>query len=247
MGLPNLFKLEKLTIQAFTDVERSTPADPAQLEVPFNPTSYRRQHSIAYESASRQAINTPGRPARYAYTPPGELGFTLIFDGTGVNRIGLDALARPPSVKRDIQTLEQLCLRMNGDIHEPQFLRLRWGEFSFDGRLKTLDIRYTLFDEGGDPLRAELQVAFIEDKSARRIFREAGKNSPDLSHLRVVKAGDTLPLLCREVYGSSRHYLRVARDNGLDDFRRLELGRTLVFRPLSAAELAAAASAGGGA
>lgn len=232
MGLPSLFKLEKLRIEAYRDVDRQKPAAPPRMEVMFNPTSLERNHEVSYESARLQGLNTPGRPARYAYTPQGKLGLKLVFDGTGVDRIGLSALLDPPSVKKDIAKFEKLCLRMNGDIHEPHFLRVRWGEFSFDCRLKSLGIRYTLFDESGDPLRAELDVQLVEDKSAKKIFREAGKSSPDLTHARVVKAGDTLPLLCHEIYGSSRHYLKVARDNGLDDFRVLAPGQTLLFRPL---------------
>lgn len=234
MGLPSLFKLEKLRIEAYLDVERRRPADPPRMDVMFNPTSLQRSHEVSYESVRQQGINTPGRPARYAYTPQGSLSLKLVFDGTGVDRIGLSVLRDAPSVKKDIAKLEKLCLRMNGDIHEPHFLRVRWGEFSFDCRLKSLGIHYTLFDESGDPLRAEIDLALVEDKSAKKIFREAGKNSPDLTHARVVKAGDTLPLLCHEIYGSSRHYLRVARDNGLDDFRVLEPGQTLLFAPLPA-------------
>lgn len=232
MGLPALFKLEMLRIEAYLDVERRRPADPPRMDAMFNPVSLERGHKVAYESVRRQGLNTPGRPARYAYTPQGTLGLKLVFDGTGVDRIGAATLLDSASVKKRIATFEKLCLRMNGSIHEPHFLRVRWGEFSFDGRLETLGIRYTLFDESGDPLRAELDVQLVEDKSEKKIFREAGKSSPDLTHARVVKAGDTLPLLCREIYGSSRHYLKVARDNELDDFRVLVPGQTLLFAPL---------------
>ena len=238
MSLLSLFKLEKMTIEAYTDEERSAPASPAKMTVMFNPASYKRRHAIAYAAPNRQAINAPGRPARYAYTPPGDVSFQLVLDGTGVAFMGAVQLARMiagKSVKKDIETFEKLCLRMNGDIHEPNFLVVRWGDFEFSGRLKTLDITYKLLDRSGDPLRAELDVSFVEDKSAKTIFREAGKSSPDLTHLRVVKAGDTLPLLCKEIYGSSAYYLRVAADNGLDDFRKLMPGQTLRFAPLDAA------------
>jgi Contractile injection system tube protein len=237
VSLLNLFKLEKLKIEAYTDEGRKTPADPASMEVTFNPTTYKRTHAIAYESAKRQAINTPGKPARYAYTPPADISFQFILDGTGVDNIGLVQLGQAlggQSVKKDIAKFEKLCLKMNGNIHEPNFLLIRWGDFTFSGRLKTLDITYKLFDEAGDPIRAELAVAFVEDKSAETIFREAGKASPDLTHIRVVKSGDTLPLLCKEIYGSSGHYIRVAADNGLDQFRNLVPGQKLVFAPLKA-------------
>ena len=239
MSLLNLFKLEKLHIEAFTNEARTTPANPPRMEVMFNPTSYKRTHAIAYQSQRRQGINTPSRPARYAYTPPGDISFQLVFDGTGVSNIGLAqgllALAGA-GVKKDIAKFEKLCLKMNGDIHEPNFLKIRWGDFTFSGRLKSLDITYKLFDESGDPLRAELDVSFVEDKSPQTIFREAGKSSPDLTHVRIVKAGDTLPLLCKEIYGSSAHYLKVAAENDLDDFRRLVPGQKLRFPPLETAD-----------
>jgi hypothetical protein len=184
----------------------------------------------------------PARPARYGYTPPGDLSFKLVLDGTGVNSIGVAALGRK-NVKDSIKTFRKLCLDMNGDIHQPNFLIIRWGDAEFHARLKSLDINYKLFDESGDPLRAELDVAFVSDKPAAAIAREAGKSSPDLTHVRVVRSGDTLPLLCREIYGSSEYYLRVAADNGLDDFRELVPGQRLRFAPLPAS----AADSGGSA
>ena len=49
------------------------------------------------------------------------------------------------------------------------------------------------------------------------------------------KAGDTLPLLCREIYGSASCYLRVAQVNALDDFRNLTVGQELIFPPFDTA------------
>lgn len=240
MSLLNLFKLEKLRIEAYTDEGRNTPANPPKMTVMFNPTSYKKKHAIAYDAPSQQAINTPGRPARYAYTPPGDLSFQFILDGTGVNYFGAEKLVRVlkgESVKKQIKQFEKLCLKMNGDIHEPNFLKIVWGDhLTFSARLRSLDITYKLFDESGDPIRAELDVSFVEDKSAKTIFREAGKSSPDLTHVRVVKSGDTLPLLCKEIYGSSAHYLRVATHNSLDNFRELVPGQKLNFPPLDSGE-----------
>ncbi len=239
MSLLNLFKLEKLRIEAYTDVERSKPADPPHMTVMFNPTSFQERHANAYQAPHRQAINSPGRPALYGYTPPGDLSFQFILDGTGVNFSGAEKLARVlsgESVKKQIAKFKKLCLEMNGDIHQPNFLKISWGDFKFSCRLMSLDITYKLFDEAGDPIRAELAVKFVKDKSAKTILLEAGKNSPDLTHVRTVKSGDTLPLLCKEIYGSSAHYLRVARDNDLDDFRNLIPGQKLKFPPLESRE-----------
>ena len=236
MGLLSLFKMEKMRIEAFKDVERTKPASPPKLEVMFNPTSYKRKHTVSY---GRRGINTPGRPVRYTYTPPGEVSFTLILDGTGVSQFGLEHIANViagKTVKKAIEAFEAICLRMNGAIHEPQFLVVKWGSYSFPCRLQSLEINHTLFDAAGEPLRAELAVTFAEDESPAKIAREAAKSSPDLSHVRTVVAGDTLLLLCADIYGSPAHYLKVAADNGLDDFRQLQPGQRIVFAPLDTAK-----------
>jgi Contractile injection system tube protein len=232
VSLKNLFKLEKLTIEAFENVERSTKVKPPDdvIVVMFNPTTFGEKHTNSYDPAALP-INASGVPAKYAYGAPSSLKFDLVLDGTGVEGFGVQLLGAK-SVRRRIADFKKLCLEMNGTTHEPNFLKIRWGNFKFSCRLAALDITYELFDEAGDPLRAKLGVTFVKDESAESIFLKEGKNSPDLTHVRVVKSGDTLPLLCKEIYGSSAHYLRVAADNGLDDFRNLVPGQTLHFAPL---------------
>ena len=52
------------------------------------------------------------------------------------------------------------------------------------------------------------------------------------AELYTVKPGDTLPLMCFQVYGDPRHYLVVAEFNRIDDFRQLTVGAPIVFPPL---------------
>ena len=104
---------------------------------------------------------------------------------------------------------------------------------SFDCRLSSVDIKYTSFDREGSPTGAELDIVLIEDISDALRVREDNFQSPDVTHFRVVKAGDTLPLLSNSVYGDPSHYLTVAQFNGLDDFRNLQAGQKLYFPPLT--------------
>jgi Contractile injection system tube protein len=236
MSLLNLFKLEKLKIEAYADEKRKPPASQS-MEVMFNPTTYKRSATIAYAGKSRRAMNSASSAAKYSHTPPPQMSFEFLLDGTGAAFFGAEHLARvirQKSVKKDVEAFEKLCLKMNGKIHQPNFLKVVWGDhLDFSARLTALDITYELFDEGGDPIRAKLNATFTEDIPTDTGAKAAGKMSPDLTHLRVVKSGDTLPLLCKEIYGSSRHYLRVAADNGLDDFRNLVPGQKLRFPPLT--------------
>ena len=85
----------------------------------------------------------------------------------------------------------------------------------------------------GTPLRADAKVTFKEYLSPEAIKLLANKNSPDLTHIRTVKAGDHLPLMCYHIYGHSKHYVEVAAINNLTDFRALEPGTQIVFPPLA--------------
>ena len=63
-------------------------------------------------------------------------------------------------------------------------------------------------------------------------MRQQNPTSPDLTHLRDVKDGDTLPLLVYDIYGDGKFYLEVARVNKLVNFRSLRSATRLSFPPL---------------
>ena len=231
MPLRNPFKLEKLKINVFGNRRRA--GLPQQtFKVMFNPASFSMKHQNSFQK--EQGANTSGRSARYSYSRSDELTLELILDGTGVGDFGAATLLGlgTASVAKQIDKFLDLCFYMDGKLHEPKFLNIQWGVLDFDCRLQSVDIKYTQFDKAGMPLRAELTTVFMEDLHPSKRVRKEGKNSPDLTHSRIVKKGDTLPLLAKEIYGSAAYYLWVAQANSLDNFRNLEPGKELYFPPL---------------
>ncbi len=229
-----LSKLEKLRIEAYADKDRAAPAA-KKMDMMFNPTSYTRTATVEYAGRKRPPMGGKAGEMTYAGTPPEDIAFQFVFDGTGVAFMGAEQIGREllgKSVRKDIEEFKDLCFRMNGTIHQPNFLKVIWGShLEFPCRLTSLSVKYELFDEAGDPLHAKLDCTFTEDDPAAA--QSENKASPDMTHIRVVKSGDTLPLLCRDIYGSSAYYLLVAARNGLDDFRNLVPGQTLRFPPLT--------------
>jgi nucleoid-associated protein YgaU len=61
---------------------------------------------------------------------------------------------------------------------------------------------------------------------------QEANSSPDLTHTIEVKAGDTLPLLCYQVYKNAAYYPEVARINRLNNLHELRPGQRLTFPPL---------------
>jgi Uncharacterized protein containing LysM domain len=121
---------------------------------------------------------------------------------------------------------------MDGDTHQPRYLKLTWGDLIFKCRLASVVINYSLFDNSGIPLRAELDTEFTGDIETSERLKKENKSSPDLTHSRMVKVGDQLPLMCEAIYGSANYYLKVAKINGLRNFRDLKPGQELFFPPL---------------
>jgi nucleoid-associated protein YgaU len=89
-----------------------------------------------------------------------------------------------------------------------------------------------MFNSSGEPIRAVASVKFKGTISEDKEAAKAKRSSPDLTHILRVKAGDTLPLMCKKVYGDPKYYLQIAGANNLGNFRRLEPGMEIVFPPI---------------
>lgn len=230
MGLGNLFKLEMLKIVAYKDRKRGAGDKIDTFEAMFNPETITQKYEIKY--AKPQAIGSSGNTQNFIKTAPPELNLHLVLDGSGTTEMGLMQLFPSPSVSKRVKTFLDLTCAMNDALHEPNYLVVQWGDINFNCRLASVDISYTNFDRDGKPIRATLDIRLISDETVDDLQKADRKSSPDVSHSRVVKAGDTLPLLAKEIYGSSAYHLWVAQANGLDDIRRLTPGQLLSFPPL---------------
>lgn len=231
MGLGDrLFKLEKLRIVGYKDVMREESGKVGVFEAMFNPESLSQSYEILY--GKNQGIGTAGKAQRYASNLPSDLILSLILDAGVTGEPGIAQPASQKTVAERVDDFLKVTFQLNGDIHQPNYLVLTWGSFRVFCRLGSLNIRYTSFDRSGNPLRADLDIRLVSDESPGDLQKKARTSSPDLSHSRIVKAGDTLPALAKEVYGSSSHYLWVAQANDLDGFRHLTPGHRLIFPPL---------------
>ena len=153
---------------------------------------------------------------------------TIHFDTTGV----IPKTEWPQgctTVKQMVTNLKKVIYDFDGKSHQPPVVQLTWGKNTYTVRVTKFNVKYTLFDVTGEPVRAEVSIG------ARYFYFEwklAEKSSPDLTHLVEVKAGDTLPLMCDRVYNDSSYYLQIARINGLTNFRNLKPGTMLEFPPI---------------
>lgn len=224
-------KLEKLLILAFADSEKAEnggvfDADD-KFEALINPESYTLDYKLKFSDGA-QGQGTSGQQLKYEYTTPEELAFEFLFDNTGI----VDGKPRE-SIADDLKRFKEVVLEYKGDSHEPRHFKLVWGKhFVFKGRVTEVSIAYKLFNADGTPIRAIARVAFKSSIEEQMRAAQEDNNSPDLTHIRKVKAGDTLPLMCYRIYGTPEYYLQVAEANGLSDFRSLVPGKDIEFPPI---------------
>jgi nucleoid-associated protein YgaU len=231
--------LTKMKILAFKDNNFSTPIGVYVAQV--NPESY----SIKYNSqfSKKQAPGTSTDNAEFIKQYPEEISFDFIFDSTGVLEPALVStqqitnlyskdVTRELGVEPDLQSFKAFVFSFDGEIHQPRFLILNWGTLLFKCCLTSMSVKYKLFRPGGIPVRAVASCTFR--RTVDNLLRMAIENmtSPDLTHVRTVKAGDTLPGLCQEIYGDPGYYEEVARANELSTVMKLTPGTKLFFPPI---------------
>ncbi len=219
-----------MALTSYTD--DSFTEEAATMSVYINPSSYSRTYEIVYNDTQAQGSSS-GSP-EYNKTLADKVKFQLVFDGTGVVPSPTPGASSSSDngISDQIEEFLNLAFDFDGEIHSPNFIRIAWGDLIFDCRLSNLNIVYSLFRPDGTPLRAKADVTFVEYQNQQTIAKTEAKKSPDLTRVVTVKGGDTLPLLCFQIYGSSTYYAQIAKENRLGGFRDLVPGQQLLFPPL---------------
>jgi nucleoid-associated protein YgaU len=230
-------KVEKMQIQAFTDATESRQ----QISEPYtflvNPSTYTERFAIQYNED--QAPGNGGTELRYNGQLPHDWDFELLIDGTGVVKeasalsISLIGDVDPVDVTAEVAKLKSVTVDINSDIHRNPYLVVSWGTRDvFKGSLTSLDLNYKLFKPDGTPLRVIATVKLRGWVTHEERIRNESLQSPDITHERIFKASDKFALMSHRIYNDSQYYLDVAKANGLNSFRRIQVGRKLKFPPV---------------
>jgi hypothetical protein len=231
-------ELIKLRIKAYSDEQFSDEVSEGEFRTLLNPENYTFKYKI--EQNDDQASGTSSAAPRFNKALPEDLELEFVFDRTGViTDYGAPGGSDDKTFKDegggiidDVEKFKKVIFDYNGDEHKPNYLVISWGTLLFKGTLSEMDITFKLFKSDGTPLRAVARAkfkGFVEDDL--RVAIE-NNSSPDLTHVRIVKDGDTLPLMAHRIYGDSKYYLEVAKTNQITNFRKLTVGQKIFFPPI---------------
>lgn len=217
--------LIKLKISAFSDPECVSGAT-GSFDAMFNPSTLTRSYEVKYYESNVIGENDVSQI--FAGMAGDSMSIKLLADGTGVVPLPSGAT----NVDDYIDKIKKVIYSYQGDKHRPNILKVEWGSIAFICICKKIEIKSTLFNEDGSILRAEIGLSLSKSVDFKTKAKEAKKNSPDLTHVRTVKAGDSLPLMTYRIYGDSSYYLEVARINNLRSVQDIKPGDQVYFPPL---------------
>jgi hypothetical protein len=226
-------QLIKAKIYAYEKDDFKTPIDKMGFELPVNPENFSQSFKLSQDESQGQG--SEGTAPSYTRTDPEELKFQFIFDGTGTIE-GYKAPGNEESVKDQLKLFMDVAYNMKGETHRPHYLLVLWGQVKFQCQLSNLDLNYTLFEPNGDPLRVKVNATFKKYVSQKERVQREKKKSPDLTHIRLVKAGDRLDWITQKIYNDPKYTMQVAKANGLTTFRKLKVGAEIILPPLDKTE-----------
>jgi nucleoid-associated protein YgaU len=206
-----------LTKASITDVSHAA-GDPAQtvVTVLFNPTDLSIDRSSHYASMPVPGLSMP--ILQYIRGESDVLQLELFLDRTDT---GSD-------VESDLAQLEGF-IQIDSALHAPPVVEFAWAKFSFTGVITSMREKMSLFSEDGRRLRARVSLSFRSYKSAEVQLRELNLSSPDRSHVRVLRDGESLAHIANEVYGDPRMWRPIALANGIERPRFIAPGTPLLI------------------
>src|SRR5688572_28197496 len=207
--MPQEAKLEKLKILVYNHADMddghkaAAPYD--KFEALINPETYALDYKVEFKDGQGQG--TSASQQRFTVKAPEEISFEFLFDSSGL----IDGQSYDDKgVFEKVNNMKEMLTGLDSSSHEPRHLKLGWGTMLFKGRCTSLNVAYKLFNHDGTPIRALCKASFKGSVEEGLRIAKDNLQSPDLTHYKIIKKGDTLPLLCYRIYGDSKYYIQVA-------------------------------------
>jgi hypothetical protein len=167
----------RLKISAFSDVKRKSEIDGS----PFGRCSIRRPQPYQHEPVRPGKAAGGGTRATFVRTQLSDLQLNLLLTGPASTRWAYESVFRHQTVQDRVDAFLALAYLPPSETHEPGYLKVQWGTFTFECRLASVTVNYTSFDRDGSALRAELALTLAADGDLAGQQAKAALTSPDVS------------------------------------------------------------------
>lgn len=132
-----------------------------------------------------------------------------------------------------LMSIDPQLTDMTSGKGRPPMVEFQWGStWSFQAVITDISQKFTLFRSDGKPVRATLDVTFLQ---AKEDGKYPGQNPTTIGQpgyrRRMVKEGDSIDWIAFDEYGDSAMWRFIADTNNLDNPHRLRVGQVLAIAP----------------
>jgi nucleoid-associated protein YgaU len=176
----------------------------------YNPKEFSYTKSAQWQ---RKAAKGAKKAAMPEFQGPSPVSLTV--------EVFLDGYEAAADVSADIETLNSCCRPLDNTLHSkkpsPPWVVFGWGsKVHLTAIVKSVAVRYTMFDSDGTPLRAVCTVTMEE------VVPDSQRQNPTSGALKNVRShllveGDSLASVAFEEYGNGGWWRPLAEANNIDD------------------------------
>jgi Contractile injection system tube protein/LysM domain len=197
-----------------------------ELKCWFNPGEYSitKTNSWDFDKVVGKALPV----AQFGGGQPRKLTLDLLFDAT--DSPSRDVRAVTDRLFRMMEVDKSLASASSKNSGRPPMVTFAWGEVvSFKAVIESLSVQYTLFDQAGKPLRAQVKLSLTQAAKAEDASAQNPTTRGDVMSTHVVRDGDSLPSIAYAAYRNATAWRTIAEANDIDDPLRLRRGEVLTI------------------
>lgn len=198
---------------------------PYEFKAKVNPSNVKTRRSILYNTNNR--ANSGYDVDQYQGHGPIEMEISFI-----ISKLDQRTGADNEPVNEQIDKLLKATYDFVSSTHRAPYVTMAWGDLKFLGQLKDMNIDYQTFNLDGKCTHAEVYLLMVSHVSSHTNAHLQNRNSPDMTHMKQMKEGDKIPLICNDIYDDPNYYIQIAELNNLTNFRSIPTGKKIIFPPL---------------
>lgn len=199
----------------------------------FNPDEYKIRTQGKFITQERRENNSP--IIQYIGGAVSVLNLTLFFDTSASTEttVGVTVSVKNEEASDVSAYTNQLLalVKIAGEMHRPPIVEFCWGSLSFAGFVSQVDVQYVMFEKGGMPVRAKVDLVIqSQDLSVLNEAeenKEDPKESPDRTKCRIVTEDSNIWNIAQLEYDDVSKWREIARANHIMNPLEIQVGTAL--------------------
>lgn len=197
----------------------------------YNPTEMNINTERTYRTV--ESVNDGETKVQHVSGYNSRMNLTLYFDTSASHEVKMLSLVPKPTTNKssNVSTYTNKLVSMvqvEGKLHRPAHVIFRWGPIVYKGFAKNIEVKYTQFEKGGMPVRAQVNLVLMyAEESAVDAERNNTLCSPDRTKCVTMTSDSSLWNIAGEEYDDESCWREIARANQIMNPLNVPVGQQL--------------------